>query len=104
MAALLGEAQERHSRRLIPAPDLGLGRIIATQAVEYTRLSRVADELWARQTQSPAMGAQHKKNAWRARLFASLYRWHEPFYRWYSSRGMDWFAPMRESIKRWLLR
>lgn len=104
MISLLAEARERHNASLSPAPSQGLGRATAAQAVEYIRLSRLADELWAARTQTLGASVPQKKYNWRARLFAWLYHWHEPIYRWYSARGLDWISPLRERIKRLLLR
>jgi glycosyltransferase involved in cell wall biosynthesis len=101
MIALLGEAMNLHAARPRPLPGLGLGRACAAQAVEYVRLVQLTDQLWQRT--NPLWHGRHSPH-WRARLYMTLYRWHEPFYHWYVRRGWTWMHPVREKIKRVLLR
>jgi glycosyltransferase involved in cell wall biosynthesis len=83
-----------------PAPDLALGRLCAAQAVEYMRLSQLADQLWA---ERHGLAPTAPSRDWRRELYQRLYRWHEPYYRWYSRRGWRWLNVVREAVKRLLL-
>lgn len=47
MVSLLAEAKQLHVKQPRQVPCRGLARACAAQAVEYTRLQAVADELWA---------------------------------------------------------
>jgi glycosyltransferase involved in cell wall biosynthesis len=98
--ACLQRAQAFARAQPRPTPDLALGRMCAAQAVEYIRLSQLADQLWAeRHGLVPAAPSR----SWRRETYQSLYRWHEPFYRWYSQRGWNWLSPVRKAVKRVLL-
>jgi hypothetical protein len=100
--ACLQRAQALTLSQPRPVPDLALGRMCAAQAVEYMRLSQLADQLWAeRHGLRPAPPASRN---WRHELYKGLYRWHEPYYRWYSKRGWTWPTAAREAAKRFLLR
>jgi glycosyltransferase involved in cell wall biosynthesis len=101
VVACLEQAQAYHNTQPRPRPDLVLGRVCARQAVEYMRLSELADQLWAERL-GPLPAGQRRD--WRVEWFKKLYRWHEPYYRWYSRRGWNWLTPVREAIKRLLLR
>jgi hypothetical protein len=103
MAALLAEAQQYHAVNPRPVPGHGLGRACAAHAVEYVRLSQLADRLWAERT---SVGPIHHAVGtldWRARMYLALYRWHEPVYRWYTRRGWVWLTPVREKVKHALM-
>jgi glycosyltransferase involved in cell wall biosynthesis len=85
-----------------PAPDAALGRIVAARAVEAMRLNELTEQLWAERR-----GLGHATAAdgdWRRRLYRQLYYWHEPIYHWYSRKGWHWLTPVREALKRLLLR
>jgi glycosyltransferase involved in cell wall biosynthesis len=102
MLACLEHARALQCTQPRPTPDLAVGRVFATQAVEYIRLSNLADQLWAERhglQPSPTAGRN-----WRHRLYQRLYRWHEPYYHWYSKRGWTWPTAAREAVKRALLR
>jgi glycosyltransferase involved in cell wall biosynthesis len=102
MAALMRRAQSLHVGSPRPTPGLGLGRACAAQAVEFLRMSQLADRLWAaHNTTDPA---HRNGQSWRVRLYLALYRWHEPHYRWYTKRGWTWVTPIRETVKAILLR
>ncbi len=115
MVALLEEAMERHASHPRPIVSVGLGRASAAQAVEYTRLFRVAEQLWAERNGNGAVqnvngGNQHYllhsevvPEHWRFRLYLTLNRWHEPYYRWYTQRGWNWLTPVRQRVKDLLL-
>jgi glycosyltransferase involved in cell wall biosynthesis len=104
MVALLQEGRRLHAESPRPSLSLGLGRACATQAVEYVRLSRLADRLWAEHNTTDRTWAQRNGRSWRVRLYLALYRWHEPQYRWYTKRGWTWVTPIRETVKAILLR
>jgi hypothetical protein len=42
-------------------------------------------------------------NGWRTQLYLTLYRWHQPFYQWYSRWGWTWLISFRERVKQLLL-
>lgn len=42
---------------------------------------------------------QKYRRNWRQTLYDSLYRWHEPFYHWYTRQGWTWLTPLRDRIK-----
>ena len=99
--ACLEQARSLQRTQPRPTPDLDLGRVCAAQAVEYIRISQLADQLWAeRHGLQPAT----QSRSWRRQLYQRLYRWHEPYYRWYSKRGWTWLTPVRETLKHMLLR
>ncbi len=108
MAALLEEAKTLNatSPRTLPSP--GLARATATQAMEFVRLSQLADRLWMERHGYRANGADEAASwyelDWRRRLFLVLYRWHEPLYHWYSARGWQWAEALRQRMRALLLR
>ncbi len=104
MVALIETAKQEHKRQPLPVVDPHLGRTVATQAVEYARLTRFADWLWAERGKPLLSGEQQGGLRLREKIYARLYRWHEPIYRWYSKRGFGWLAPLRDGIKRALIR
>ncbi|HYN24296.1 MAG TPA: glycosyltransferase family 4 protein, partial [Pyrinomonadaceae bacterium] len=101
MVSLFEHAMGLHTTDPRPRPGLGLGRAFAAQAVEATRLSQVAAELWAGRY-NPSDG-QHRPN-WRVRSYLVLNRLYEPFYRWGMNRGWMWLSPLGEKAKKMLLR
>jgi hypothetical protein len=88
------EALRLHVTSPRPQPGCGLGNAAATQAIEYVRLHRVADQLW---TERSGMD-------WRTRLHRLLVSWFKPTYRWGVARGWKWVAPLGERIRKTLLR
>jgi hypothetical protein len=104
VAALLGAAAEIHAAQPRPQPGLGLGRASAAQAVEQVRLTRLSEWLWAEAVGVHPSPGGRKNLDWRARLYRALYRWHEPYYHWYTQRGWTWLTPIREQVRRLLLR
>jgi hypothetical protein len=103
MIAILAEARSDHACQPGVISSLSLAQVTASQAIEYIRLSRVADRLWAERYPDSSMVLERDRADRRAQLYGQLYRWHEPIYRWYSKRGLDWIKPLRESVKRLLL-
>ena len=104
MVRLLTEARDCHAANPRPVPSPSLGHTIASQAVEYIRLSQVADALWEERMNPPQLLHERTPVGWRGRTYAKLYRWHEPVYHWYTRRGLDWFSPFRNKIKQWFLK
>jgi hypothetical protein len=100
MQACLARARALHAEQPRLTPDLALGRLCAQEAVEYARLWQLAEQLWAERHGQPSTAAEHP---WRQRLYQRLYKWHEPYYRWYSKKGLHWLAPLRDAITRTLL-
>jgi glycosyltransferase involved in cell wall biosynthesis len=43
------------------------------------------------------------ESSWRLRIYRTLYRWHEPFYHWYSDRGWTLLPHLRQWIKHILI-
>lgn len=109
MAMLLQEGLTLHATHPRPAPSLAVGRICATQAVEYMRLSALADWLW--QERKPQggplgrrlqeLGIEHAR--WRVLAYFTLRRWLLPYYRAALARDMKWLLPLKNRLKRTLL-
>lgn len=104
MVALSEKAIGLHTTHPRPRPSLGLGRACAAQAVEYVRLFQFADKLWNERNRTDSPWVERNGTNWRERLYLTLYRWHEPYYRWYTKRGWTWLTPVREKITQVLLR
>lgn len=51
----------------------------------------------------PVAQAPQTLLSWRQRLYQTLYRWHEPVYHWYTSRGWQWPTQIRERLKQILV-
>ncbi len=67
MAGLFEHARELHRTQPRETPSQGLGLACATEAIEFTRLSGVADHLWQQQNRtSPSVPTQVKNgdNVW----------------------------------------
>jgi len=100
MVALFGKAKELHEVVPRPTPSLGLGRACATEAIEYTRLSEVADRLW---DMYRSEGADSGRASWRIRTYRLLVRLGYPLYSWGMRQGFTWLPPLRETVERVLL-
>ena len=101
LVACLAAACALQSTQPRPAPDRVLGRVCAAQAVEYIRLSDLADQLWAER--HGLQPVPPERRTWRHNLYQRLYRWHEPIYYWYTRRGWTWLSGPRAVLKRLLL-
>ncbi len=100
------QAIRLHQEQPRPLPSLGLARACAAEAVEYIRLFQLSEILWLEKEQrgkSSKDWSQRDRPNLRTRLYLKLYRWHEPFYRWYTSRGWTWLDPVRNRLKKILL-
>jgi len=100
----LQEAKLLHNEQPRPLPGPGLARACASEAVEYIRLFEFTDQLWFERMNLSQLWAQRKSPEWRKKLYDYLYHLHEPYYRWYTSKGLTWFDPIRAVVKKILLR
>ncbi|MCS6924965.1 MAG: glycosyltransferase [Candidatus Binatia bacterium] len=107
MAVLLQESLTLRATQPRFIPSLGVGRICATQAVEYMRLAALADWLWQERQQREGLrplqelGIAHVR--WRALIYFTLRRWLLPYYRAGLERDMRWLLPLKNRLKRALL-
>ncbi len=94
---------------------LGLGLACATQAVEYRRVSAVADSLWAMDSRDvggedqtagtmPAAFLEAYQTSWRTRLYFSLRRALLPRYTAAIQNNGSWLLPLKNLIKNLLVR
>jgi len=100
------QAVRLHREQPRPLPSPGLARACAAEAVEYIRLFEFTEVLWQEKeswNQHSKDWLKHDRPNLRTRLYIKLYRWHEPYYRWYSSLGLTWLDPLRNVLKRFLL-
>lgn len=106
MVLLLQEAMQLHTVQPRPAPSLGLGQACATEAVELTRLADALDGLW----QERANAGLHPhlldpySDSWRTLAYFAIRRC---FLRYYSAaldRDLRWLLPLKNTLKRVLLR
>ena len=106
MIASFQQAIRLHREQPRPLPSPGLARACAAEAVEYIRLFQLAEWLWQEKEQRGKRSKgwlQQNRLDLRGRLYLKLYRWHEPYYRWYTSLGWTWLDPIRNSLKRLLI-
>jgi glycosyltransferase involved in cell wall biosynthesis len=110
MCALLHEAIQLHRAQPRPVPGVGLGRACATQAIEYLRLVALTDWLWLereRQEESlggPLHGVDAHRAPWRAVVYFTLRRRLLPYYNAALGRDLKWLLPLKNRLKRVLLR
>jgi glycosyltransferase involved in cell wall biosynthesis/GT2 family glycosyltransferase len=110
MAWLLQEAVRLHTAQPRPVPGLGLGRACATQVVEHLRLAAVTDWLWLeRERQGGLEGLSlysldGQKAHWRIFTYFTLRRRLLPYYRAALDRDIKWLIPLKDRLKRVLLR
>ena len=104
LAAYHAVRQEREAAPR-PVPGIGLGRACASQAVEYQRLSALADWLWQERGQgagtSPVPAHAH---SWRTGLYFALRRLLLPAYTALLKRNQSWLLSIKNRLKRRLLR
>lgn len=106
---LFREAQHRHTTQPRPMPHPSLARICAGQAVEYTRLTSVAEELWQERGQarsatpglSPLGSVGLPGVPWRTRLYFALRRLLFPSYR--LAMNHRWGVRLKDTLKRFVL-
>jgi glycosyltransferase involved in cell wall biosynthesis len=112
LTSLLQEAMRLHVTQPRPVPGLGLGRACAAQAVEYVRLSDVADGLWREREQAQAgpLGfhpylLDPHSDSWRTLAYFAIRRLLLRYYRAALERKvMRWLLPFKNRLKRTLLR
>ncbi len=105
---LFREAQHRHTTQPRPIPHLGLARICASQAVEYTRLASVAEELWqergqAKSTTPRLSPVESAGLPWQTRTYFVLRRLLMPSYRLAVNYNMRWCIALKDTLKRFLV-
>ena len=99
-----------NSRRI----GLGLGLACATQAVEYRRISAVADSLWSIDSRDRSEEVRHGsipthllesyQTSWRTRVYFSLRRALLPRYNAAMESNGSWLLPLKNFIKNLLVR
>ena len=104
LAAYDAARQERETAAR-PVPGIGLGRACASQAVEYQRLSSLTDWLWQKRGQASAGGlVPAHAHSWRTGLYFALRRALRPAYSALLKRNQSWLLPLKNRLKRRLLR
>ena len=104
LAAYDAARQERETAAR-PVPGIGLGRACASQAVEYQRLSSLTDWLWQERGQAAAGGlVPAHAHSWRTGLYFALRRALLPAYSALLKRNQSWLLPLKNRLKRRLLR
>jgi glycosyltransferase involved in cell wall biosynthesis len=93
MLALLRDARHRHLTDPRPVPPEGLASACAAQAVEYVRLHRLSDRLWA----------ERDAGSFAVRAYQAFSRRFEPLYRRGVERGWGWLPRLRTRVKLSLL-
>ena len=104
MIVLFKQASNFHRTSPLTRSSLGVGRICATQAVEYARLYQLSEQLWNERYSSSKAKAVFIANNWRAQVYSVLQRIYHPFYQWGIKRGGVWYFRPAEKIKQALLR
>jgi hypothetical protein len=109
MVFLLQAAMRLHAAQPRPVSSLGLGRACAAQAVEYVRLSQVADGLWREQVQASPSGLNPHwldphSDSWHTLTYFAIRRLLLPYYRAALDRNLKWLLPFKNRLKRALLR
>ncbi|MCI0529207.1 MAG: glycosyltransferase family 4 protein, partial [Nitrospira sp.] len=89
MERLLERAMELHESQWRGIPGEGISRVCASQAVEYTRLFQLSEQLWM----------ERYNASWRARIYLIGSWLLEPFYNWGVNRGWIWLPLLKEKIK-----
>ena len=113
LAAWQAARRERESMRK-PVPGIGLGHACAVQAVEYQRVSTVADWLWSERERGAGLAANTSvmqtrllaayDRSWRTRLYFALRRTLLPSYNALLKRNQSWLLPLKNRLKQRLLR
>ena len=113
LAAYEAARQDREAATA-PVPGIGLGLACATQAVEYLRITTVADWLWNEREQGAGQSAGTSLisahlvaaygHSWRTMLYFSVRRMFLPFYNALLKRDRPWLLSLKNRLKRRLLR
>jgi hypothetical protein len=108
MLALLQEARRLHATHPRPLPSKRLGQACAAQAVEYLRLSEVAEGLWRERGQGekvlhPPHLLDPQSDSWRTLTYFAVRRFALPYYQAASARNMKWMMLLKNWLKKILL-
>jgi hypothetical protein len=106
MVELIERARTLAVQDARPAVSQGVGLEIATQAIEYTRLERLTEQLWAeRQALLAHKLAKVQLGRYLAlRTARSLKITIRPLYYWGIRHGMTWLVPLRTRVRTSLMR
>jgi len=108
MATLVSEALQLHREQPRLLPTVDMGRICVNQAIEYVRLSEVADGLWQERGQAtsavlyPHLLDPHQ-DSWRTLAYFAVRRLLLPYYRAALERHLTWLLPVKNRLKYILL-
>ena len=94
MEQAFAASEQLHRERPRPLLSPDAGNLMATRAIEYDRVSRVAQDLWARQAGMPPLNG----GGWRLWIFRQCTHL-EPAYAWGVRRGWRWLPAAREWIR-----
>ena len=113
MQAVMAEARQLYMTEPRPQPGKGLGIVCASQAVEYGRLSVLADGLWQEREElrsshpheTPASYNQpaSSSSSWRVSAYFTLRRLSLRYYRAGLDRKLGWLRPLKDRLKLTLL-
>lgn len=105
MQQIITAAQQQAQQHPVLAPSLGLGQMSATLAVEYVRLSDLADGLWWERQQAglhPHL-LDPQNDSWRTLAYFAIRRLCLPYYRTALGWGGRLLLPLKNGLKRALL-
>ena len=108
--AVMAEARQLQTVGPRPQPGKGLGLVCASQAVEYGRLSVLADGLWQEREElrsshpheNPASQqhpASSSSSSWRVSAYFTLRRLLLRYYRAGLDRKLGWLRPLKDRLK-----
>ena len=109
MVEILCEARRLHTEQPRPTLGRGFGTVCATNAIEYLRVAEVADGLWRDREQpaqrhlSPQLLDPHH-DSWRTLAYFAIRQLVLPYYRAGLERRLTWLQPVKEYMKKTLLR
>jgi glycosyltransferase involved in cell wall biosynthesis/GT2 family glycosyltransferase len=108
--SLFREAMQLHVNQPRPIPSLGLARACTAQALEYVRLSEVADSLWREREQAQARplgpyphSLDPNSEPWPTLAYFTIRRLLFPIYRRGLDKGLKWLLPVKNRLKQALL-
>jgi glycosyltransferase involved in cell wall biosynthesis len=110
IAALVTEAMRLGTTQPRPALGTAAGRVCALQVVEHLRLVAVTDWLWQEREQQSAttsplgVGKLLPRSRWRTAAYFALRRRFLSYYETGLKRDVKWLLPLKNHIKRTLLR
>lgn len=111
MISLFREAARLHVAQPRPIPSLGLARACAGHAVEYIRLSDLAEKLWleSERAGTTRLAPYHhfldpNSEPWHSLAYFTIRRLLLPYYRGGLEKGLKWLLPVKNRLKQALLR